>query len=125
MSDILQHIDNPDKNDPDAKLSTLNDWSENIARQLAAEESIELNENHLKIALKLRTHYKSEVSWNNPRKILSLMETDLLEIDPGSKNNERKTLYALFPQGPVRQGCKIAGLPVPANSSNPSFGSVH
>jgi len=38
--------------------------------------------------------------------------------------NPRQELYQLFPDGPVREGCKLAGLPIPDNSSNPSFGSV-
>jgi tRNA 2-thiouridine synthesizing protein E len=35
-----------------------------------------------------------------------------------------KFLYRLFPGGPVAQGCRLAGLPVPAGAVNPSFGSV-
>ena len=35
----------------------------------------------------------------------------------GSRN-----LYRLFPRGPLAQGARIAGLPVPANVTNASFG---
>ena len=35
-----------------------------------------------------------------------------------------KFLYELFPGGPIHQGCRLAGLPVPAGSADPGFGSV-
>jgi tRNA 2-thiouridine synthesizing protein E len=35
-----------------------------------------------------------------------------------------RQLYRLFPRGPLSQGCRIAGLPVPPNTRNESFGSV-
>jgi TusE/DsrC/DsvC family sulfur relay protein len=35
-----------------------------------------------------------------------------------------KYLYELFPGGPIHQGCRLAGLPVPAGSVDPGFGSV-
>lgn len=35
-----------------------------------------------------------------------------------------KRLYQLFPAGPVAQGCRIAGLKVPAGAVDKGFGSV-
>lgn len=35
-----------------------------------------------------------------------------------------KALYLLFPAGPVAQGCRIAGLKVPAGAIDRGFGSV-
>lgn len=125
MSNILHYIANPDKNDPEAKLIALEEWSENIAKKLANEESLELNNEHVQLSIKLRDHYIEEQSWNKPRAILKFLESEIVKIDPNSKLNPRKKLYSLFPNGPVRQCCKIAGLPIPANSSDPSFGSVH
>jgi sulfur relay (sulfurtransferase) DsrC/TusE family protein len=35
-----------------------------------------------------------------------------------------KHLYMLFPKGPIAQGCRVAGLAVPAGAIDRSFGSV-
>ncbi len=35
-----------------------------------------------------------------------------------------KYLFRLFPGGPIAQGCRLAGLPVPAGAVDKSFGST-
>lgn len=37
----------------------------------------------------------------------------------------RRYLYGLFPRGPLAQGCRLAGLPLPQGTLSKSFGSVH
>jgi len=119
MPGIMQHITNSDSEDHDANLASLDEWSEEIATKLAKEETIHLTSEHLKVLTKLREFYRDRGPWKNPRTILKYMQATV------GDEESRKTLYKLFPDGPVRQACKLAGLPIPANSAQPSFGSVH
>ena len=99
-------------------LTTLPDWSEQTARKLAAKEEIELTDEHWEIIHLLRTHYRVHGNDRSGTQLLRSLE------EPFGSRGGRKYLYQLFPRGPVSQGCKIAGLPLPPYSSDPSFGSV-
>jgi TusE/DsrC/DsvC family sulfur relay protein len=119
MSDVMTFIVNPEaaETDPDGRLVSLGEWSEAIARQKAAEEGIELTDKHWEVIRFLREHYKR----NDVRTARALLDSvaEKFEAEGG-----RKYLYRLFPQGPVTQGCKIAGLPTPDGSQDRSFGTT-
>ncbi|MBI5040800.1 MAG: TusE/DsrC/DsvC family sulfur relay protein [Gammaproteobacteria bacterium] len=99
--------------DGDGRLMELAQWSDQQAAAIAHEEGLELTKEHLMLAKALRTFYlrKGPLS---AREILYHLED--LVADQGGK----RYLYQLFPAGPVRQACHIAGLPIPSGSSNPS-----
>jgi TusE/DsrC/DsvC family sulfur relay protein len=99
-------------------LTTLPEWSEDIARKLAAQEEITLTDEHWEIIRLLRNHYALHGNDLAGPQLLRALE------EPFGARGGRKRLYQLFPRGPVSQGCKLAGLPLPAYSSDPSFGSV-
>lgn len=100
-------------------LNSLEPWSEDSARAQAREEGIDLTDLHMDVICYLRDHYAECGEAPNARTLLKAMESAY--IDQGG----RKYLYALFPRGPVTQGCRLAGLPIPAGNADPSFGSVH
>lgn len=103
--------------DDEGRLMELAPWSDQQAATMAHEEGLELTKEHLTLLKALRTFYLR----NGPltaRDVLHHMEN--LVGDQGGKRH----LYQMFPNGPVRQACHIAGLPIPSGSSNPSFGSV-
>lgn len=106
---------------PPAKgyLSELDDWSEAKARKLAHEEHIELTEQHMNILKYLRKYYDINGQGYNARTLLNVMEYEFGQWEG------KKHLYRLFPKGPVAQGCKLAGIPLPPNCNDLSFGSVH
>lgn len=121
MSDIMTHILHKEAfaSDPDANLLNLDKWDEDIARRLAREEQIDLTPEHMDVIRFLRDDFRQHGQADHARKLLVRL------IDRFSAQGGKKYLYRLFPGGPVMQGCKIAGLPLPPYSADPSFGSVH
>jgi tRNA 2-thiouridine synthesizing protein E len=87
-------------------LVNPSDWSEDVAKVLAAGEGIELTDKHWDIIHYLRDEYLNN-NQNQP------MERQLLKDVGkiwGSKPSS-KDVYKLFPLAPTKQGTKIAGLP--------------
>ena len=120
MPDIMKFIVNEgaiDK-DPAGNLIGLNDWSEDIARKLAKELKIELKADHWEAINFLRDFYRQHGQTLHARTVLQALEERF------EKKGGRKYLYQLFPGGAVTQASKIAGLPVPKDSVDPSFGTA-
>lgn len=88
-------------------LEDLNDWNEDVAKAIAAEEGIELTEQHWDVLHYLRDEYINN-SGNQP------MERVILKAMAAKWDNKKlssKDLYNLFPRAPSKQGLKVAGLP--------------
>lgn len=105
--------------DADAYLSELAPWNEELARQAAHEEGLELSEERMGVVCYLREHFAECGPEANARLLLRNLE------DAYSERGGRKYLYQLFPRGPVTQASRLAGLPTPAGNLDLSFGSVH
>jgi len=77
-------------------------WNEELAKELAKTEGVEeLTEDHWKIVNYLRNYYLEYGIAPMVRKLCKDTGYDL------------KTIYELFPSGPAKGACKIAGLPKP------------
>ncbi len=86
-------------------LVDANDWDEEVAKVIAADEGIELTEQHWDVINYLRDeHFNNNGNEPNERTILKAMAKKW-----GSKPTS-KDMYALFPKMPSKQGRKIAGL---------------
>ena len=93
-------------------------WDRNVAESLAKKEGVDLTEEHWNVVSFLRKFYKSVGQIDYARDLSAML--DQKYKDKGGL----KYLFTLFPHGPVTQGCKIAGVPVPKDSTDSSFGSV-
>jgi tRNA 2-thiouridine synthesizing protein E len=120
MFDINKAIANEEAllHDPKMYLTELEDWSESIAQELARQENIQLTDAHLEVIHVLREHYRLHGLAPHARQLLDGLEERF------HQEGGRKHLYQLFPGGPITQGSKIAGLPLPPYSTDHSFGSV-
>ncbi len=96
--------------DEDGYLIDLTDWSEDVAAYLADTEEIpELGEKHWQIINFLRGYYEE---YQIAPMIKILIKAIMKDMDL-SKRDASKMLYELYPAGPAKQACKIAGLPKP------------
>jgi len=92
-------------------------WTPAHAETLAAAASLSLSEDHWEAIRVLQGCYKDEVS---PR--IRLLR-DALEARFAGHGGMRH-LFAIFPGGPIAQGCVLAGLKPPHGARDLSFGSV-
>ena len=105
-------------NDPEGHMFDLAHWSPKTATRQAQSEGIFLTDEHWAIINYLRERYREKGNPASAREILGELEQKF------GGGHGRGLLYELFPGGPVSQGCRIAGLPLPPYSSDPSFGTV-
>lgn len=88
--------------DADGNLANRNDWTEEIAREIAAQEGIaELTAQHWAVIHFMRQVFEKEGDAPSIRRLTKESGVDT------------KTLYQLFPKGPAKRAAKIAGLPKP------------
>jgi tRNA 2-thiouridine synthesizing protein E len=97
----------------------LQEWSEERAKAIAKQEGIELTVAHFQVIHLLRDYYLENGMAGSSRELADMLDMAM------SEKGGRKYLYRLFSKGPVSQGMRIAGLPVPSGSEDKSFGTAH
>ena len=91
-------------------LVNSKDWNENVALKLAGQINIQLSEQHWEIIWFIRRYYQQYSHLPNTRVFIKAIANTLGE----AKGNSRY-LHRLFPDGPLKYACKLAGLPKPPN----------
>jgi tRNA 2-thiouridine synthesizing protein E len=94
--------------DEEGYLANLTDWTEEVAGEIAKVENVEMSSNHWEVVNFLREYY-NEYQIAPAVRVLTKAIGKKLGADKGNS----KYLYELFPYGPAKQACKIAGLPKP------------
>jgi TusE/DsrC/DsvC family sulfur relay protein len=94
--------------DEEGYLVNLADWNEDIALELAKAENVEMTPSHWEVVNFLRGYY-DEFQIAPAVRVL----TKAIGKQLGPEKGNSKYLYELFPYGPAKQACKIAGLPKP------------
>jgi tRNA 2-thiouridine synthesizing protein E len=94
--------------DEEGFLVNLSDWNPDVAAELAKGEGIEMTDSHWEVINFLREYY-DEYQIAPAVRVLTKAIGKKLGPDKGNS----KYLYDLFPYGPGKQACKIAGLPKP------------
>lgn len=87
-------------------LVNQDDWSKDLAEQLAAAEGVALTQKHWDVIDYLRDQYFNHNGEQpNTRHIVKAMS------EKWGANLGQKDVYDLFPKDPSKQGGRIAGLP--------------
>ena len=94
--------------DEEGYLIDLSEWNEDIAKVIAQGENVDMTENHWEVVNFLRDYYNEYQIAPAVRVLTKAIGKQL-----GEEKGNSKYLYDLFPYGPAKQACKIAGLPKP------------
>lgn len=83
-------------------LEDMNQWNEDIAREIASEIGIELTPKHFEVL----NYIREKTEAGEALTIRKVGKSGIVDI---------KGLYDLFPKGPLKYSSKIAGIPKPAS----------
>lgn len=86
----------------DGYLEDMNQWNEEIAKEIAGEIGIELTPKHFEVISYLR----EKTAEKQALTIRNVGKSGIVTI---------KELYGLFPKGPLKFSSKIAGIPKPTS----------
>ncbi len=98
--------------DEDGFLQDWEEWDEEVAEALAKDtrfspKPIELTEEHWKVIRYLRDYFLKYGVAPPVRMLVKEMKKQI------GKHVDLQYIYKLFPQGPAKDACRIAGLPKP------------
>jgi len=98
------------EHDEEGYVTDIGGWNAELAELIAERENIEMNDDAWEVVNFLRNYYE-EYQISPTARVLAKAIKEKLGAD---KANSRY-LYELFPYGPAKQACKIAGLPKPTS----------
>jgi tRNA 2-thiouridine synthesizing protein E len=94
--------------DEEGYLTDISAWSPELAELIAQDENIEMGDDAWEVVNFLRDYYEEYQIAPAVRVLTKAVKKKL-----GPEKGNSKYLYELFPYGPAKQACKIAGLPKP------------
>ena len=94
--------------DEEGYITDISLWSPELAALIAEGENIEMGDDHWEVVNFLRNYYEEYQIAPAVRVLTKAIKRTL-----GADKGNSRYLYELFPYGPAKQACKIAGLPKP------------
>ncbi|MGF1545933.1 MAG: TusE/DsrC/DsvC family sulfur relay protein [Thiotrichales bacterium] len=92
---------------PHGFLASFSDWDEDVTRELAAADGLELTDCHWTAIRFLREYFAKYEVPPSPRTMIRTVGEQLHQ----SGRCTHKHLKAMFPRGGCKQACRLAGLP--------------
>ena len=96
--------------DSEGYLKRLDDWNERVAYEIAAQENLQLTEEHWEIIRLTKAFYDQHQLSPATRALVNLIQREL-----GPSKGTSRYLMKLFNGKPAKLVSKIAGLPKPDN----------
>jgi len=94
--------------DEEGYITNLSDWNKDVALEIAKTENIEMDDERWEVVNFLRDYYDEYQIAPAVRVLIKAIKKSM-----GPEKGNNKYMYELFPYGPAKQACKIAGLPKP------------
>jgi len=94
--------------DEEGYLVDISKWNKDLAELIAKHENIAMTDDAWEVVNFLRSYYEEYQIAPAVRVLTKAVKNSL-----GPEKGNSKYLYELFPYGPAKQACKIAGLPKP------------
>ena len=94
--------------DEEGYLVILSDWNTDVANYIAQTENIKMTDQHWEVVNFLREYFEEYQIAPAVRVLTKAIGKKL-----GPEKGNSQYLYELYPYGPAKQACKIAGLPKP------------
>lgn len=94
--------------DEEGYIIDISAWNPDLAILIAEGENIEMGDDAWEVVNFLRNYYEEYQIAPAVRVLTKAIKKKL-----GADKGNSKYLYELFPYGPAKQACKIAGLPKP------------
>ncbi len=92
-------------------------WTVDDAIEIAKSDGLTMSDDHWELVAALQEYYK-KVEQPKLRQLKDALDEKF------HTRGGLKYLHQIVPSGPVAEGCKLAGLNVPAGAVDKSFGSV-
>ncbi len=96
------------ESDEEGYLVDISLWNKGLAELIAKDEEIDMTDDHWEVIGFLRDYYEDFQIAPAVRVLTKAVKKKM-----GPEKGNSKYLYELFPYGPGKQACKIAGLPKP------------
>jgi len=92
--------------DNEGYLLDPEEWNESVARELAEEEGLKLDETYLAVLQFMRRYWAEHQVAPDVRHVVHY----LVKEEGFEKKKAKSHLFKMFPYGYVKQACKIAGM---------------
>ena len=121
MSEIMAEVLHEPAHEPPAGFPYAPEgWTPDVAMETARKEGMEaITDDHWELIRALQEYYAK-----HQQRTIRVRELAFALDEKFHPQGGLKYLYSIMSGGPVAQGCRLAGLPMPHGAVDKSFGSV-